>query len=95
MVSFKSIMVSEPQVCLCLKTQSPSTLRWRLRVEVRHTCSFETTVKSDAPLGLIDGRRYRSAVRLFVVLNHMPDPGTMARQAKQSFDTVLLCNLDS
>jgi hypothetical protein len=26
------------------KTQSPSTLRWRLRVEVRHTCCFETTV---------------------------------------------------
>jgi hypothetical protein len=89
MVSFKSIMVSEPQVCLCLKTQSPSTLRWRLRVEVRHTCSF------DAPLGLMDIRRYRSAVRLFLVLNHMPDRGTMARQAKQSFDTVLLCNLDS
>jgi hypothetical protein len=28
-----------------LKTQSPSTLVWRLRVEPRHTRPFETTVK--------------------------------------------------
>jgi hypothetical protein len=27
-----------------LKTQSPSTFRWRLRVEVRHSCRFETSV---------------------------------------------------
>jgi len=42
MVCFKSIMKSKLQVCLAFKTQSPSKLRWRLRVEVTHTCCFET-----------------------------------------------------
>jgi hypothetical protein len=56
---FKSTMVSKPPVYLALKTQSPLTLRWRLLVEVSHTCRFETTVKPHAPLGLMDSRRYR------------------------------------
>jgi hypothetical protein len=30
---------------LGLKTQSPSTLRWRLRVEVRKTCRFDKTIE--------------------------------------------------
>jgi hypothetical protein len=38
---------------------------------------------------------YRSAVRLFLMLNHMPDRGTMTREAILSFDKILLCNLDS
>jgi hypothetical protein len=41
------------------KTQSPSTLDWRLRVEVRYSCRFETTVGWATPLGLMDSRRYR------------------------------------
>ena len=34
----------EAQVHLASKLQSPSTLGWRLRVEVSHTYRFETTV---------------------------------------------------
>jgi hypothetical protein len=60
-VCFKSIVVSKPQMCFRLKTQSPSPLEWRLRVEVGHACRFETTVKSGTPLSLMDSRRYRVA----------------------------------
>jgi hypothetical protein len=49
-------------VCLALKTQSPSTLRWRLRVEVGRTCRFDATVKSGIPLSLMDSRRYRGRI---------------------------------
>ena len=55
----KSIPGIEAAGALSPKTQSPSTLGWRLRVEVRHTRRSETTVGSDTPLGLMDSRRYR------------------------------------
>jgi hypothetical protein len=58
-VCFKSIHCIEAAGVLSLKTQSPSTLRWRLRVEVRHTRRSERTVGLDTPLGLMDSRRYR------------------------------------
>jgi hypothetical protein len=37
-------MTSKPQVRFSLKTQSPSTLEWRLSVKVSHVCRFERTV---------------------------------------------------
>ena len=46
-----------------LKTQSPSTLGWRLRVEPRHTCRFETTFMLVTQFGLTDSRRYRGCIR--------------------------------
>jgi hypothetical protein len=52
-------MSSKPQVWLRLKTQSPSTLRWRLRGQVSHIRRFEKTVKSATQIGLMDGRQYR------------------------------------
>jgi CubicO group peptidase (beta-lactamase class C family) len=52
-------MSSKPQVWLRLKTQSPSTLRWRLRGQASHICRFERTVKSGTQIGFMDGRRYR------------------------------------
>jgi hypothetical protein len=74
-VGSKSIMVTKPQVCLASKTQSPSKLRWRLSVTVRRTCRFEITLKSIAPLGLVDSRRYREAVWLISAKN----PATLAK----------------
>ena len=53
------LMRSKPQVWLGLKTQSPSTLRWRLHGQVRQIRRFETTVKSATQIGLMDSRRYR------------------------------------
>jgi hypothetical protein len=52
----------KPQVWLGLKTQSPSTLRWRLHGQVSQIRRFETTVKSDTQIGLVDSRRYRRYV---------------------------------
>jgi uncharacterized protein YecT (DUF1311 family) len=57
-MSSKSIMISKPRVCLTSKPQSPSTLRWRLVVELRPTCRFGLTVRLDSPVGLMDSRRY-------------------------------------
>jgi hypothetical protein len=37
-------MTSKPQMGLSLKTQSPSTLEWRLSVKVSHVYRFERTV---------------------------------------------------
>jgi hypothetical protein len=37
---FEPVVVSKLRVLLGLKAQSPSTLGWRLRVEVRHTPSL-------------------------------------------------------
>ena len=51
---------------LSLKTQSPSTVRWRLGVEVRHTWRFAITVTSGTSLGLMDSRRYRGGARIVV-----------------------------
>ena len=59
-MSFKIHDGNEGAGVLSLKTQSPSTLRWRLGVEVRRTCRFETTVRLGTPVGLMDSRRYRS-----------------------------------
>ena len=50
----KSIHGIEAAGVLSLKTQSPSTLRWRLRVEVGHTRRSETTIGLNIPLGLMD-----------------------------------------
>jgi hypothetical protein len=47
----KSIPGIEAAGALSPKTQSPSTLGWRLRVEVRHTRRSETKVGLDTPLG--------------------------------------------
>jgi hypothetical protein len=55
----KSIMVMTPQMCLTCKTQSTSTLRWRLRAELRHICRFEKTVRFGIPSVPMDSRRYR------------------------------------
>jgi hypothetical protein len=44
-----------------LNAQSPSELRWRLRVKSRPICRFEITVRCGTPFGLMDSRRYRSA----------------------------------
>jgi hypothetical protein len=60
MVCLESMVMPKPQVCSGSKTQSPSTLGWRLRVEVRHTCRFETTFTLSTRFGLIASRRYRS-----------------------------------
>jgi hypothetical protein len=38
------LMRSKPQARLGLKTQSPSTLRWRLHGQVSHISRFEKTV---------------------------------------------------
>jgi hypothetical protein len=54
-----------------LKTQSPSTLRWRLRVEIRQTCRFETTFMLGTPFGLMDSRRYRRAYQTSLMLTRM------------------------
>ena len=62
MVGFKIHHGNEAAGVFGLETQSPLTLRWRLRVEVRHTSRFETKVKSGTPLGLMDSRRYREAL---------------------------------
>jgi hypothetical protein len=37
-----------------IKTQSPSTLEWRLGVEVRRTCRFEITARLGTPADLMD-----------------------------------------
>lgn len=62
---FKSVHGIEAAAVLSLKNQSPSTLRWRLRVAVRNNRRSETTVGFDAPLGPMDSRRYREARRTF------------------------------
>jgi hypothetical protein len=46
------------------KAQSPSTLGWRLRVEARHTFSFESAVRSGTQLRLMDSRRYRETLAI-------------------------------
>ena len=55
--------------------QSPSELRWRLRVEVRHTCRFENIIDSRTPLDLIDSRRYRGLVRSLLGYAHARQTG--------------------
>jgi hypothetical protein len=45
-----------------LKAQSPSTLGWRLRVELRKICRSVEMIDWGAPYGLMDSRRYRSPV---------------------------------
>jgi hypothetical protein len=42
-----------------LKTQSPLTLGWRLRVEIWYTCSFVTMMDLSTPADIVDSRRYR------------------------------------
>jgi hypothetical protein len=59
MVRLEFMMVSKPQVCLGSKSQSPSTLGWRLGVEVRHTRRFEIAFTLGTRFGLMDSRRYR------------------------------------
>jgi hypothetical protein len=56
-----SITVNEAAGVPSLKTQSPSTLGWRLRIDLRHICRFEKTIRFGTPLGLMDSRRYREA----------------------------------
>jgi hypothetical protein len=41
---FRLSMTSKPQAWFSLKTQSPSTLGWRLSVKVSHISRFERTV---------------------------------------------------
>jgi hypothetical protein len=60
-VRLKSVMGIEAAGLSSRETQSPSTLQWRLRSEVKHTCRFEMTVTLGTPLGLMDSRRYRGA----------------------------------
>ena len=49
----KSTIVSKPLVCPGLKTQSPATLRWRLRVEVGAP-GASNNGRVGPPLGLMD-----------------------------------------
>jgi hypothetical protein len=73
----KSIMGNEVAGVLSLKTQSPSTLGWRLRVELRHICRFEKTVRFGIPPVPMDSRRYRDCSHLPYVdaYDRLPDDG--------------------
>jgi len=44
-----------------LNAQSPSELRWRLRVKSRHIYGFDNMMDLKHTISLMDGRRYRSA----------------------------------
>ena len=64
MVCFRSIIGSKPRMSLSSKTQSPSTLGWRLRVLVRHIGRVDTTVRPGTPISLTDSRRYRETLAI-------------------------------
>jgi hypothetical protein len=46
------------------------TLGWRLRVELKHVCSFEKTVRLGRPSVPTDSRRYRNCSHLPQVDSH-------------------------
>jgi hypothetical protein len=74
MASSKFITIEAADVST-LKTQSPLTLRWRLGVEVRHTCRFGTIISLGSPSGPMDSRRYRDSSLLLLgdAFRQLPD----------------------